>query len=157
MNIIPELCELLGVEVEEEFYLADLKDGHLHICQKQPTKYRFSNERVFEYFLPSSNKWSVTTAFFGILTGECKIIKLPFEPKDGEFYATIRCIADALVVCERVFRYNELTCWADKYSGNCFRTVADAEPEKYAVFENLTGRKWEDRNEDSVCGASVPG
>jgi len=111
------------------------------------------------HFDKQKETWEQTEDYVlsDIITGLEEIEKPPFEPKHEEDYLTIRCIADELCICERVFRYNELTCWADKYSGNCFRTVADAEPEKYAVFENLTGRKWEDRNEDSVCGASVPG
>ena len=147
MNIVPKLCELLGVKIGEEFTLAGYGG-----------KYSFQESGLC-HFDKQKETWEQTEDYVlsDIITGLEEIEKPPFEPKHEEDYLTIRCIADELCICERVFRYNELTCWADKYSGNCFRTKTEAESEKYAVFTRLTGRKWRDRDEDSVCGASVPG
>ena len=39
----------------------------------------------------------------------------------------------------------EVSNWADKYCGNCFRTQSEAEKHKYEVYERLTGKKWEEK------------
>ena len=74
-NYMQDVAKMLGVELEEEFKI-DSSD----------TVYRFfKNGLCFQCdgaWLPAEYQ------FFDLIKGECKIIKLPWQPKKGEKYYT---------------------------------------------------------------------
>ena len=131
MNLIPKICELLGVEIGEEFEIEN--DACLH---------RFT-ENGLEYKV--CDVWSACARLNLILNGTEKIIKLPFEPKDGETYWTVYWKGIVDMPCAVYETWRGDSCdFANKVSGNCFRTQAEAEREKYNIYEKLTGKKWEE-------------
>ncbi len=130
MNLIPTICELLGVEIGEEFV---------------------ANERIVKFtdkaliFHSCNDRWcNAECTLYGLIVGIYKVKKLPFEPKDGEKYWTVywKEIGDMPCAIYEIWRGDSCD-FANKVSGQCFRTEAEAEKHKYEIYEKLTGRKWE--------------
>ena len=135
-NIMPEIAKLLGVEINEEFYIKDAtgKDDDLH---------RFTSE-TFEYYDQSMGEWCETLRFVDLVCGLAEIVKKPFEPKNGERYWTVYWKEIGDMPCAVYENWRGDSCdFANKVSGNCFRTEAEAEAHKFEIYEKLTGAKWE--------------
>lgn len=141
MNLIPKIAELLGVEVGEEFKLkqtsGDIKSA----------KYRFRNigDQIIYEHTDFCGDWTMCSAeAVGLLVlGKHEIVKLPFNPKDGERYWYVYWGAEHIRVTDLPFEDDDMH-YHHKYCGNCFRTKAEAEREKYNIYEKLTGKKWEE-------------
>lgn len=82
-NLIPEIAQMLGVEIGEEFKIKGYEEWF----------YKFDNDRgpMFKHNddvkMPVAPV-SVYVAFLALLRGKCEIIKLPWKPKKGEDYYT---------------------------------------------------------------------
>lgn len=141
MNLIPKIAEMLGVEIGEEFKLkqtsGDIKSA----------KYRFRNigDQIIYEHTDFCGDWTMCSAeAVGLLVlGKHEIVKLPFEPKYGEryWYVGWDLITKAPYVTDSEFCDVDMCCH-HKYCGNCFRTQAEAEREKYNIYEKLTGKMW---------------
>ena len=139
MNLIPKICELLGVEIGEEFKLkqttGDIKSA----------KYRFrniGNQIIYEH-TDICGDWTMCSAEeVGLLVlGKHEIVKLPFEPKDGEHYWYVLWNKDELGSSTSIWREN-IDHYQSKYCGNVFRKQSEAEAHKYEIYEKLMGKKW---------------
>lgn len=87
-NIIPQIAEMLGVELGEEFKV------NLNGWEKI---YRFNNNGLFGEI--QTEKWIACPELFGLLvTGNAKIVKLPWKPKKGDTYYTFELLGDKWVV-----------------------------------------------------------
>jgi hypothetical protein len=135
MNLIPKICEMLGVEIGEEFKIVPL-DGI----------YRLSDFGLqTKIFLNSGERWESSKYMTQLLTGQYQIKKIPFEPKDGEHYWRVRWDGFAIAAFRVTFLDSHDENYLFKYAGNCFRTEAEAEKHKYEIYEKLTGKKWEEK------------
>ena len=137
MNLIPMIAKELGVEVGEEFKL------HWNGVE-QTGIFRFTNYRLESKF-QNEEDWGECSVLTELLNGGITIIKLPFEPKDGDLYWGVGWVG----LNENVFVgtcvwHDTRENYADKYCGNCFRTEAEAEKHKYEIYEKLTGEKWKE-------------
>lgn len=139
-NYIPKIAKMLGVEIGEEFEVLPKIAGPGY----KSSRYRFS-EYCLQYsnyiHYPSETGWSPTNTITGLLNGKISIIKIPFEPKDGEQYWYVCWNEHGIGATVSIWR-NMVSHYADKYCGNVFRTQTEAEEHKYEVYERLTGRKW---------------
>ena len=136
MNLIPKICEMLGIEVGEEFKL------HWNGVE-QTGIFRFTNYRLESKFKDKED-WGECSVLTELLNGGITIVKIPFEPKDGDRYFRIFLHSDGDIdVCSDTWM-DWTTDYMCKYCGNCFRTKAEAEKHKYEVYERLTGKKWEE-------------
>ena len=141
MNLMPKIAEMLGVEIGEEFKLkqttGDIKSA----------KYRFRNigDQIIYEHTDFCGDWTMCSAEdVGLLVlGKHEVVKLPFEPKDGEKYWTVFWKGIGNMPCA-VYEtwYGDSCDFANKVGGNCFRTEAEAEKHKYEIYEKLTGGKW---------------
>lgn len=134
MNLIPKICELLGVEIGEEFKLA-------WSGVEQTGLFRFTNYRLESKF-ENKEDWGECSVLTELLNGGITIIKLPFEPKSGDGYYKV-IIRDGKLFASPETWTGWIADYEDKYCGNCFRTQAEAEAHKYEIYEKLTGEKWE--------------
>ena len=146
MNLIPKIAELLGVEIGEEFKLKQT-NGDI-----KSAKYRFRNigdQTIYEH-TDYCGDWTMCSAEdVGLLVlGKHEIVKMPFEPKDGEryWYVYWNYTLEHPCVTDISFEDSDM-CYHHIYCGNCFRTKAEAEKHKYEIYEKLTGKKWEQDNE----------
>lgn len=80
-NLIPEICKILGIEPGEKFKL-DI-DGEIYqITEKSMFRKKMNDEGAFDM-------WEeVPCSFIKLLSGDAKIIKLPWKPKMYEEYWT---------------------------------------------------------------------
>ena len=138
MNLIPKICELLGVEIGEEFRIKDESGIDEDL-------YHFT-DCGFAYYDQAMCEWQESLRHVDLINGTAKIVKLPFEPKEGEIYWSVAWNEKEhlMVACNLCWISND-RCYADTYCGNCFRTEAEAEREMYNIYEKLTGKKWEEK------------
>ena len=139
MNLIPKIAEMLGVEIGEEFKISQqgevLDDGAL---------YKFNGKWFLREEKGKNGDWKVCIngELNQILNGYVEIVKLPFEPKEGESYWHVYWGTEYIRVADIPFEDDDMH-YHHKYCGNCFRTKAEAEAHKYEIYEKLTGKKWE--------------
>lgn len=130
MNCVLQVAKLLGVELGEEFKL----EGRLQ-------HFRFVDTGLEAF---NGEYWESANAITGIIiAGVYKIEKLPYEPKEGDYYISVFWDGDESIQVGPVKWTADSNDCCRKYSGNVFRTAAEAEREKYNVYERLTGKKWE--------------
>ena len=134
MNLIPKLAEMLGVEIGEEF--------------KVKTD-RFTSETLFritesgaECSVNGEDYCDADHMFCAILEGKYEIVKLPFKPKEGKMYWSVRWGREQQLFISSGIWANDDIDYRMLYCGNCFRTEAEAEAHKCEIYERLTGKKW---------------
>lgn len=135
MNLIPKICEMLGVEVGEEF----------KVTRYSNVVFRF-DETSLQFFATLTNDWREVSdeLYKMIMKGNTEVERLPFKPKNGERYYRIFIHIDGdIAIISDTWDGWTTDCMC-KYCGNCFRTEAEAEKHKYEIYEKLTGRKWEE-------------
>lgn len=76
-NLIPEICKILGVELGENFKLDTCGDDIFKITESGlwMKKYTGKNEWVEKPF-----------KFATLCKGDGEVVKLPWEPKKGDYY-----------------------------------------------------------------------
>ena len=140
MNLIPKIAELLGVEIGEEFKLKQT-NGDI-----KSAKYRFRNigdQTIYEH-TDFCGDWTMCSAEeVGLLVlGKHEIVKLPFKPKDGKTYWSVRWNREQQLSISSANWANDDIDYRMLYCGNVFRTEAEAEKQKYEIYEKLTGKRW---------------
>ena len=140
MNLIPKICELLGVEIGEEFRIK------WPTCKKPNEEFYKFTKDGFCYYDQAMCEWVDSLACVDLISDKAEVIKRPFEPKDGEryWYVYWNFTLEYPCVTDIVFKDSDM-CYYHIYCGNCFRTKAEAEKHKYEIYEKLTGRKWEEK------------
>lgn len=122
-NIMPEVAALLGVEIGEEFDVA-VACGAVDY-----SPYKFTKEGVTD-----CDGDTQEYPLWKLLTGEWKIIKKPWKPKDGDifYYAS----PNGVIQSARYYDSNSFH-YAMLYTGNCFRTEQEAEANREAITEKF--------------------
>ena len=142
MNLIPKICEMLGVEIGEEFNAKHANIGKILTNSKEePAIFKFGNDGLYAKCSDGSGDFFLI-GMGNFLKGDYEIVKLPFEPKKGAKYWYVWW-NDSEINTTYTHWDGGVGNWADKYCGNCFRTEAEAEKHKYEIYEKLTGKKWE--------------
>ena len=144
MNLIPKICELLGVEIGEEFNAKHANIGKILTNSKEePAIFKFGNDGLYAKCSDGSGDFFLI-GMGNFLRGDYEIVKFPFEPKEGEMYYYVSWYTlEPLRVDKEIWK-NEGIDYKQKYCGNIFRTEAEAEAHKYEIYERLTGKKWEE-------------
>ena len=127
-NLIPEICKMLGVVLEEEFKvnIAE-KDAIFRITENglELKKLESGSSDTGETTLQVWN--TIPTSFIKLLTGEAKIVKLPFKPKQGDvFWSFYRSISSDKWLVISITWTNAVTDIARFKVGWCYRTEAEA-------------------------------
>lgn len=121
-NHMKEIAEMLGVELNEEFYIK----GH-------PGSYCLT-----EYYgLMKDCAVAHPTIFVSLLTGGSEIVRKPWKPKDGDYYYYVGA-GGAIIGAE----WRHGTAAVSLYKlGNCYRTeeAAEADAEKWKAFYSSDG------------------
>ncbi len=137
MNLIPEICKLLGVGVREEFKLKLGKDTLLG------ETFRFDENGGLEY--QDGYSWVQSCKTRAVLTGELEIVKLPFKPKAGERFFFIST-SEPISVAEAYWSSSNRNTidLALLFCGNVFRTEEEAEKHKSEICKKLIGKSLEE-------------
>ena len=124
----------------------DIDGEHFEVTSvvyEEGNYYYFSETELLEHVEGRTPDYVQYMVLADLIYGDKKVVKLPFEPKEGNPYwvATWDPNENTLTTC-KVPWHNRADCWADKYCGNVFRTEKEAEAHKYEIYEKLTGKKW---------------
>ena len=87
MNKMEYIAKLLGVELYEKFAIEE----------EYGTRFRLTNTGLEISY--SDENWTSCNRIFDLLTGENTIRKLPWKPKDGEYYYTPHFDKNGFVRC----------------------------------------------------------
>ena len=89
-NLIPQIAEMLGVEIGEEFEIKGNKG----------LVYKFVDDELIVNSTDDRGSSGITAhmTLVSLLKGKREIIKLPWKPKKGETYYTFELLGDKWVV-----------------------------------------------------------
>ena len=137
-NLMPEILKMLGVEYGEKFKLRengeeDFRDG----------VFCFIEDLGFRKLTLDDKAWSANEMLEELLTGYYEIVKLPWEPKDGEKYWTIRFVGIDKPSTYSYIWTSHSSDFAYLRLGIVYRTKEEAEAHLAEDYERLTGRKLE--------------
>lgn len=133
MNLISVIRESLGLQENEEFNLKNERNVVL------PDKFRFTD---CTFQIEENERWIEANSlmFKLLLKGECEVVKMPFKPKELEFYYYV-LFYNGTVVQNRYMK--DLS--ADRLrvkSGNCYRTLGEAEEHVDEWMSKVYGKDW---------------
>ena len=124
MNYYKQVAEMLGVELNEEFKVAN---GD--VLYEKPYKIT-----VDGLLYKDALGWERSTFLHSIITGDIEIVKLPWKPKDDEFYYYYSPCA-GITYQERWMNTSSDYCmWK---LGNCFRTREEASKKGKEIMETI--------------------
>ena len=127
-NLIPQIAEMLGVEIGEEFEVKGNKG----------LVYKFVDDELIVNSTDDRGSSGITAhmTLVSLLKGKREIIKLPWKPKKGETYYTFELLGDKWVV-RPVWCGGFPNDYALFDKGWAYRTRTEAEASLPAVAEEL--------------------
>ena len=151
MNYMNQIAQMLGVELEEEFYLKSTTNGYYCTSGKNKTTFKLSESGVKYKFIRNTNNYewcSLDAILAEVLTGSLEIVKKPWKPEDKEIMYYIglnRSINQTWFNAKGGFTL--LT-----YSlGNCFRTEEEITPEVLEeTWKRCYGAYFQDDKQDGA-------
>lgn len=121
MNYMEQIAQMLGVELEEEFYLEDITDGCYVTYDEVKAVFKLSNSGILRKYKHIASGWMDPDyhCLLGLFTGRYTIVKKPWKPQKNEEYYCVN--ADKSI---DTFHFDISSAWdLISYScGNCFRT-----------------------------------
>lgn len=126
-NLIPEIIQMLGVAIGEEF---KIKDKHGEFVSDKT--YKFSENALMYFHQEDDNIYRIVsrTTLCSLLNGNYEIVKLPWKPKKGEKYYTFVLMV-ALMSDKWVVRSSRWDGLPNEYAlldkGWVYRTEAEAQ------------------------------
>lgn len=88
-NLIPEIAQMLGVELGEKFKVNEYAE----------MTFKFTENMLVARADFKGAKWGITYVVLSeLLGGNVEIIKLPWKPKKGDVYFTFGLLGDKWVV-----------------------------------------------------------
>ena len=103
-NLIPEIAKMLGVELGEEFKVRSIFGG-----SPNNKIYHFGTKELLYTHEKKQNEIKDEYTLTELINGDCEIIKLPWKPKEGEYYYTF--IYDC---------YHKWCVWQQRWSNHPF-------------------------------------
>ena len=124
-NLMPEVAKLLGVEIGEEFKIDNFN-----------TVFRLNEYGSLEIHSADGKRWVGENTFSlrELLLGNREIIKMPWEPKQGELYWTVE--EDSIFYDSWD---NDMMDYSYLKLGNCFRTKEEAEANADRIRKEIMG------------------
>lgn len=121
-NLIPQIAQMLGVELGEEFKLKNKQDN----CVSTEL-YKFSEDSLLYRYQDQDGYYTaLSLTLYHLFRGDCEVIKLLWKPKKGDAYFTFVLMGDKWVV--RSSRWGGLPNeYALLDKGWAFRTEAEAQ------------------------------
>ena len=128
-NIMSQIAQMLGVEMEEEFKVDIATEGEIfRITENGLELKKLESSSSSSFGDTNLQVWkTIPTSFVKLLTGEAKIVKLPFNPKQGDVYWSFyrSTITDKWLATSITWT-NSVTDIAKFKVGWCYRTEREA-------------------------------
>lgn len=126
-NLIPSIAKELGVEIGEVFGI-----------KNSDYKYQFTDTcLVCCPYLDSQQEMPNTLGM--LVCGKREIVKIPFEPKNGDKYYTYSLLSKDLRITSATWQ-SDVYDYARKKLGWIFRNQKEAENAQYEKYHELMGR-----------------
>lgn len=130
-NLIPQIAQMLGVELGEEFKIKG---------EDELMTYRFNSDGLQVTYGDGIELSYISTnsAFVALVNGTDEIVKLPWKPKEGESYWTfILYDCDIRLGIEHRKWTNDMFDFAFLKAGWIYRTCEEAEAALPAVAAEI--------------------
>lgn len=127
-NIMSQIAQMLGVEMEEDFKVDIATEGEIFRITENGLELKKPESSSSSFGDTNLQVWkTIPTSFVKLLTGEAKIVKLPFIPKQGDVYWSFyrSTITDKWLVTSITWT-NSVTDIAKFKVGWCYRTEREA-------------------------------
>lgn len=127
-NIMSQIAQLLGVELGEEFKVDIATEDEIFRITENGLELKKLESSSSDKGETTLQVWkTIPTSFVKLLTGEAKIIKLPFKPKQGDVYWSFyrSTFSDKWLVTSITWT-NTVTDIAKFKVGWCYHTEAEA-------------------------------
>lgn len=151
MNYMEQIAQMLGVELDEEFYLEDVTDGGYYITyDNDKVVFKLSNAGILRKDKSMVSGWIDTTHNYlpELFTGRYTIVKKPWKPKENEEYYWVdlkRRVVKGNFNCDYtwdVMRYQ---------LGNCFRPKEEITPQILEeTWQRCYGAYFQDDKQDGA-------
>lgn len=93
-NLIPEIAQMLGVELGEDFKLKDKQNNFV-----STEIYKFSEDSLLYRYQDQGGYYTaLSPTLYRLFKGDYEVIKLPWKPKKGDVYSTFGRLGDKWVV-----------------------------------------------------------
>ena len=125
MNYYKKIAEMLGVELEEEFKVSDMKIFTFKFTEDDGLMFKYGTN---EDYMPSA------LILTKLLRGDCSVVKLPWKPKKGEAYWYYSEAFHHAYSSEWTGSPCDLLYWK---SGNFFKTKEEANEKGYVFWKEL--------------------
>ena len=130
MNYWKQFAEMLGLELDEEFSLTNSNGEKVN-----EDTYKVTEDGLFYKSQVGINWYSeLTKTIYCLLSGECKVVPVPWKPKIGETYWHYSEAWKEGIFLEWECGFNDLLLWK---AGNCFRTEEEATAKGKALMEAI--------------------
>lgn len=134
---------MLGVELDEEFYLKSNLTGKYLSSGKNKTTFKLSESGVEYKFIRNTNNYewcSLDAILAEVLTGSQEIVKKPWKPKHYEdyYYVNVYCGKTDKTNYNKYFVPDVLRA----NSGNCYRTQEEAEKHVDEWMTKVYSKDW---------------
>ena len=146
-----QVAHMLGVELDEEFYLEDVTDGGYYITYDNvKTAFKLSNSGILRKDKHTVSSWIDVTHNYlpELFTGRYTIVKKPWKPSHGLRYYYVRL--------DKTLDYTIFNsdCYWDVLAytlGNCFRTKEEITPEVLEeTWQKCYGAYFQDDKQDGA-------
>lgn len=127
-NIMSQIAQLLGVELGEEFKVNIATEDEIFRITEIGLELKKLESGSSDTGKTTFQVWkTIPSSFVKLCTGEAKIVKLPFNPKQGDVYWTFyrSTFSDKWLVTSVTWA-NTVTDIAKLKVGWCYRTEAEA-------------------------------
>lgn len=125
MNYWKQIAEMLGVELEEEFKVSDMKIFTFKFTEDDGLMFKYGKN---EDYMPSA------LILTKLLRGDYSVVKLPWKPKKGEEYWHYSEAWDEGILCKWEGGWFDLLLWKE---GCCFKTKKEADTKGKAIVEQI--------------------
>lgn len=135
MNLIPVIREALGLQENEEFNLINPNEVPF------PEHFRFTSNSLQIHY-PQGWEEAHGMTLRALLRGDLKVVKLPFKPKEGEWYYCVGLHNGH--VSGTVYMKRCQSDIVNVNSGNCYRTREEAEKHVDEWMSKVYGENWKE-------------
>ena len=123
-SLFPQIAKMLDIELEEEFKVDVAQENEIFRISEKGFEFRYSGGYAEEL---CPNWKQINHSFYKLLTGEAKIVKLPFKPKQGKPYWTFyRSTSSNKWVVANITWIDSVSDRAKLKVGWCYRTESEA-------------------------------
>ena len=149
MNYMKQIAQMLGVELDEEFYLEDITDGYYVAYDEAKAVFKLSNSGMLRRDKHVGGWIDLTHNYLPeLFTGRYTIVKKPWKPSHGLRYYYVQL--------DKTLDYTIFNsdCYWDVLAytlGNCFRTEEEITPEVLEeTWQKCYGAYFQSDKQDGV-------